>query len=101
MKDVINQIASKHNLKMDQIAVWCDYHSIPQKSPNLLVLAIRSLSVYSRLANVFVAVTPAAEHVGTKMQCDFESYQKRGWVRNLAFRSFHRMHSRTAQKGSA
>lgn len=57
------------------------YLSIPQRNPTLKGLSISSLGVYASVCKYFVVVAPSAPHGNTKLICDSESYQRRGWCR--------------------
>lgn len=76
-------LCAKFNVEPSQLFLWVDYVSIPQKNPQLQMLSIASLSLYSSVCRYFVIVAPTTQHADANppRTCDAKSYQNRGWCR--------------------
>mmetsp|Transcript_23991 Transcript_23991/g.52215 ORF Transcript_23991/g.52215 Transcript_23991/m.52215 type:complete len:1590 (+) Transcript_23991:176-4945(+) len=79
MCKALDQLAKGRDLQ--KIWVWVDYFSIPQENPHTQRLAINSLPIYASSLQAFVVVAPVVQHQDTKIECNRESYQSRGWCR--------------------
>lgn len=61
--------------------LWVDYISIPQKHRGTQALAINSLTVYASHVAAFVVVAPEVTHRDLGVVCDKRTYQHRAWCR--------------------
>jgi len=75
------QLIQLHNIKKNELFVWIDYLSIPQRNNTLKGLSISSLGVYASVCRYFIVVAPKTTHVSTEKTCDADTYQRRGWCR--------------------
>ena len=66
---------------LDNVLVWCDFVSIPQKCRGAQQLAIQSLSAYAANASAFIIAAPTVPHEETGETCCLLSYQGRMWCR--------------------
>jgi len=65
----------------EEMYIWVDYFSIPQKHRGTQTLAINSLTVYASNVAAFVVVAPPVTHKDLGEVCDKASYQRRAWCR--------------------
>ena len=69
--------------------VWLDWWSIPQAASagEQRSHAIDSIPAYASAASVMIVLCPSIMHADRGMDCDFASWQRRGWCRleRLAF----------------
>lgn len=65
----------------DELYLWFDYFSIPQRNRSTQDSAIASLSNYAAACRYFVAVVPCSVHEDTGEICDESTYLERGWCR--------------------
>jgi hypothetical protein len=63
------------------LPVLCSYLSIPQRNPTLKKLSISSLGVYASVCKYFVVIAPSVTHYTSKMACNADTYERRGWCR--------------------
>mmetsp|Transcript_4239 Transcript_4239/g.9219 ORF Transcript_4239/g.9219 Transcript_4239/m.9219 type:complete len:918 (+) Transcript_4239:90-2843(+) len=79
----IRKIADQHQVKLSEMYIWLDYHSIPQfnaVSVGVGVSAIASLVNYAMYSTAMCVVAPAATHASGYV-CNFGTYMSRGWCR--------------------
>ena len=76
----VASLCDEFELHSDDLYVWLDYSSMPQKNPVLQKLAIDTLSVYASVCKFFVVIAPETVHESGKV-CDAHSYSRRGWCR--------------------
>mmetsp|Transcript_4917 Transcript_4917/g.10620 ORF Transcript_4917/g.10620 Transcript_4917/m.10620 type:complete len:959 (-) Transcript_4917:851-3727(-) len=74
-------ISKRETKKLEQIYVWYDYASIPQKAPMLQKLAIISLPSFASIVDSFVVIAPDATHANTGISCGQDTYLTRAWCR--------------------
>ena len=74
-------IARNSRVDAEEIWIFLDYLSIPQKNAHMRLAAIETLGVFASIARYFVVVAPPVEHVDTGIMCDKISYSRRGWCR--------------------
>jgi hypothetical protein len=65
----------------DEIWLWIDYTSIPQRLATLQLLSIHSLFIYAGLSTYFLIVTPSVKNHVTGRSFDLSTYMLRGWCR--------------------
>jgi len=65
----------------EEMYIWVDYFSIPQKHRGTQTLAINSLTTYASNVAAFVVVAPPVKHKDLGEICDKVSYQRRAWCR--------------------
>jgi len=61
--------------------LWVDYSSIPQKHSETQALAINSLTTYASHVDAFVVVAPEVDHRDLGVVCHKGTYQGRAWCR--------------------
>lgn len=74
-------ICSTFNIDEDKLYIWVDYISIPQMNNYLKGLSIASLAVYASVAKYFVICAPKCMHKDKQLECNADTYQRRGWCR--------------------
>jgi hypothetical protein len=74
-------LCAKFNLKEEELFIWVDYISIPQSNNYLKGLSISSLAVYASVVRYFVIIAPKCTHHDKQVECNAETYQRRGWCR--------------------
>lgn len=74
-------VCRKHGHLESELYLWVDLHSIPQKCLDSKLSAIASIAVYACCATYFVVVAPEAIHTDSKLNCNAETYARRGWCR--------------------
>ena len=62
---------------MQNVYLWVDYHSVPQRNRAMQALAIITLPCFASLSSIMVIVAPDTTYVDTKLVCDFETYSRR------------------------
>ena len=75
----IETLQAKFGYKPEEIFIWLDYSSIPQKNKSSQLAAIDSIANYAALSKQFIVVAPETTHYNTGMPCDAKSYLGRGW----------------------
>ena len=85
MLNAIQELAHSRRLRTDQIYIWVDYSSIPQRSAEQQQLAVTSLPAYVSACSEFVVIAPQVLHSNTKVPCNFTSYSGRFWCRLEVF----------------
>ena len=66
---------------IENIRVWVDYISIPQRNRSEQKLAIASLPTFASCCDFFIVVAPDAVHHDTGCACNSRSYRRRAWCR--------------------
>ncbi|KAL1499212.1 hypothetical protein AB1Y20_013719 [Prymnesium parvum] len=79
--DACQQLCNGYHIDPDELLIWIDYVSIPQKLQNTQLLAIHSLAIYARCCQYFVIIAPEAQHADSKERCSPDTYLQRGWCR--------------------
>mmetsp|Transcript_81678 Transcript_81678/g.221273 ORF Transcript_81678/g.221273 Transcript_81678/m.221273 type:complete len:821 (-) Transcript_81678:1114-3576(-) len=74
-------ICAKTGLAESDLYIWVDYVSIPQSNNYLKALSISSLAVYASIVRYFVIVAPSCIHRDTRVECNSQTYSRRGWCR--------------------
>lgn len=77
----IEAICSLKGFVPEDVYIFLDYLSIPQKNVAMRLAAINTLGVFASIAQYFVVVAPDSHHKDTKKVVDKASYQRRGWCR--------------------
>jgi hypothetical protein len=81
MVQAVKLICEQFDLEHDELYVWVDYFSIPQRNLHLKELSIGSLGEYATAVRFFVVCAPEASNFDSGTLCDAKSYQLRGWCR--------------------
>jgi hypothetical protein len=63
----------------DEIYIWLDYTSIPQKCKSALWAAVSSLTAYAALGRYFVICCPPTVHGNSGLAMGGDTYLARGW----------------------
>lgn len=88
--DNIQRRAMDHALKLygekvgatfENMYVWLDIVSIPQKHRGVQVLAINSLYVYASSVDALIIIAPPTLHEQTGQPLGFDTYKTRVWTR--------------------
>jgi len=78
----IEAIRVQEGWQENNMFLWVDYSSIPQKHRGTQALAINSLTVYASNVAAFVVVAPEVNHKDLEGEvCNKETYQRRAWCR--------------------
>eukprot|EP00931_Biecheleriopsis_adriatica_P050205 TRINITY_DN29058_c0_g1_i1.p1 TRINITY_DN29058_c0_g1~~TRINITY_DN29058_c0_g1_i1.p1 ORF type:complete len:974 (-),score=177.30 TRINITY_DN29058_c0_g1_i1:131-2719(-) len=77
----VDTLCSERGWEEEDVFVWLDYSSIPQRHRGLQTLAINSLTIYAAKVSAFVVVAPPVEHSDLKDVCNKFSYMRRAWCR--------------------
>lgn len=72
------EICSEKGFNTDDLYIFLDFLSIPQKNVNLRLAAINTLGIISSLAPYFVVIAPTSVHKDTKKVVNKASYSRRG-----------------------
>merc|ERR1719469_1078600 len=67
--------------RTDQVYIFLDFLSIPQKNPSMRLAAINTLGVFSSLAKYFIVIAPSCHHKDTGFSMNKRTSQRRGWCR--------------------
>jgi len=81
MKGACHRIANDLGKNPQEVYVWVDYLSIPQRCEGLKLLSIQSLALYAATASTFLVVAPESVHADTGAVCNLDTYKARGWCR--------------------
>ena len=81
MKAALQSVAARSRLALEDLYVWVDVCSIPQRNAGIKGLSILSLPAYAGASDYFVAVVPNTTHAATRLPCDARSYAARCWCR--------------------
>eukprot|EP00327_Prymnesium_parvum_P006168 CAMPEP_0182808378 /NCGR_PEP_ID=MMETSP0006_2-20121128/6617_1 /TAXON_ID=97485 /ORGANISM="Prymnesium parvum, Strain Texoma1" /LENGTH=754 /DNA_ID=CAMNT_0024934089 /DNA_START=89 /DNA_END=2353 /DNA_ORIENTATION=+ len=74
-------LCRNQHIDPDELYVWVDFTSIPQENNFLKQLAIQSLAQYASSCRYFLIVAPHVLHADSGMECDPQTYARRGWCR--------------------
>mmetsp|Transcript_50132 Transcript_50132/g.145374 ORF Transcript_50132/g.145374 Transcript_50132/m.145374 type:complete len:298 (+) Transcript_50132:78-971(+) len=77
----LETLCTKKSWQEENVYIWVDYISIPQRHSGTQRLAINSLTVYSSRVAAFVVVAPTVVHKDLREVCDKATYQCRAWCR--------------------
>ena len=75
------ELCEKEVINHEDLHVWVDFISVPQRNRHLQKLAIASLGIFASTCRYFVAVTPSTTHNDIEQPCTYETYAMRGWCR--------------------
>lgn len=81
MVEAINKVLERCGHRPEDVYIWLDYSSIPQKNQSSQLLAIDTIANYAALSKYFIVAAPETFHVDTGLPCDTASYLNRGWCR--------------------
>jgi len=81
MREAIAKLQARFGHKSEDIYIWIDYSSIPQKNRSSQTAAIDTIANYAALSKYFVVTAPAATHADTGLSCNVSTYLSRGWCR--------------------
>ena len=81
IKAALQSVATRARLTLDDLFVWADVCSIPQRNAGIKGLSIVSLPAYAGASDFFVAIVPEAPHADSGEVCSRETYLKRAWCR--------------------
>ena len=62
IKAALQSVATRARLTLDDLYVWADVCSIPQRNAGIKGLSIVSLPAYAGASDFFVAIVPEARH---------------------------------------
>ncbi|KAL1529634.1 hypothetical protein AB1Y20_000576 [Prymnesium parvum] len=79
--EACEKLCQAQHVDPEDLLVWIDYMSIPQKLQNTQLLAIHSLAIYARCCRYFIIVAPQVLHADSQLECSPATYLKRGWCR--------------------
>ena len=85
----------KFDKLLENSLIWIDIYGVPQVGANrqdkdiaesahdleTMLAAISSLPAYVRRASMFIVLTPVVPHAQQNVDCDFRTWQRRGWCR--------------------
>ena len=77
----MQSVATRARLTLDDLFVWADVCSIPQRNAGIKGLSIVSLPAYAGASDFFVAIVPEACHADSSEVCSRDTYLKRAWCR--------------------
>jgi len=77
----IDTLQHQEDWEEENIFLWVDFSSIPQKHSPTQAAAINSLTVYASNVSAFVVVAPEVQHHQLPDLCNKASYQQRAWCR--------------------
>ena len=66
---------------VEDLYVWVDVCSIPQRNAGIKGLSILSLPAYAGASDYFVAVVPDARNIDSGNACTRDTYLRRAWCR--------------------
>ncbi|CAJ1381343.1 unnamed protein product [Effrenium voratum] len=95
MNHALELYSDKVGADMENIFIWLDIVSIPQKHRGVQVLAINSLYVYASSVDALIIIAPPTVQEQTGEKLGLESYKNRVWTRveQIAHLSAHGMES--------
>ena len=76
-----NKLCNRFGYAAEDLYLFVDYISIPQRNARLQRCAIDALGVIASMCTHFVVIAPSSTHRDTKAVCDKHSYSRRGWTR--------------------
>jgi len=77
----LDRLAVKLGVPPDELYIWMDYMSIPQRNSRLQQAAVNDLPLYAAQSHALLVVAPTAKSERGAKICDFASYARRGWCR--------------------
>jgi len=81
MKASVQQLASLHGKRMEDMFVWLDCISIPQRNKAMQTASINSIYSFASLPDAMVIVCPESIHLDTQQKADQDSIRDRLWCR--------------------
>merc|ERR1719362_1710280 len=81
MKESLKELASRNAKSMDDVYVWLDCISIPQRNRALQTASIKCIYSFASLPNAMVIVCPDSVHQDTDQKADHHSVRNRLWCR--------------------
>lgn len=85
MVAAVRKVAEENGWDLSDVWIWVDYSCIPQKHKPSQASAIRSLALYSSLANAIIMAAPSLTQGFTGLPIGKETYQQRAWCRAEQF----------------
>eukprot|EP00629_Pelagomonadales_sp_RCC1024_P005777 CAMPEP_0119296062 /NCGR_PEP_ID=MMETSP1329-20130426/50379_1 /TAXON_ID=114041 /ORGANISM="Genus nov. species nov., Strain RCC1024" /LENGTH=890 /DNA_ID=CAMNT_0007296993 /DNA_START=122 /DNA_END=2795 /DNA_ORIENTATION=+ len=80
----LRSIAERAERALEDIYVWIDFSSIPQKAKSVQRLVVLSLPCIAATVDVFLVVAPAAKNDRGE-RCGVDTYHRRAWCRAEMF----------------
>eukprot|EP00966_Prymnesium_polylepis_P301802 6972698-Prymnesium_polylepis.2 len=74
-----DELCRKHTMDKNELYLWIDYLSIPQRNPVMQHLSISTLPLYASISRFFIVVAPPVT-TDEKGEVNKRTYQRRGWV---------------------
>ena len=71
--------------ELQDLFVWCDYYSIPQKCSTAQKSAVEQLGTLASICSYFIVTAPETLHFNTGEICNRETYHERCWCRAEIF----------------
>ncbi|CAK0903916.1 unnamed protein product [Prorocentrum cordatum] len=81
LQAALQTISARTGKRLDELYVWCDWFSIPQKCRAFQKMAIASLPVFASICHCFVALVPDTEHADTNAAANRAAFHRRTWCR--------------------
>lgn len=81
MKAAISEVAASRQMKLDDIFVWLDCFSIPQRNAFLKKAAINAIYTFASVPDMLIIVCPETVHASTGKAANVESVKTRFWCR--------------------
>jgi len=81
MKESVKTLACQNQKNMDDVYVWLDCISIPQRNKAMQATSINSIYSFASLPNAMVIVCPDSVHVDTGQPANRHSIRERLWCR--------------------
>jgi len=81
MCDAAEIVCEVAGLEPENLYLWVDTISIPQRNSIQKSMSIQTIGLYASISRYFIVIAPHCLHADSGKACDAETYQKRGWCR--------------------
>lgn len=91
MRQSLQKYCTLHGHLMNDVYVWLDILSIPQRHPAVKRIAVDSLYTYASAVDALIIIAPDSMHKQLKTKADLQTYKSRAWCRveQIAHLSVH------------
>lgn len=81
MKAAVQELAASSGKQMDDIFIWLDCLSIPQRNRAMMMAAINAIYTFASMPNAMVLICPESTHADTGRPASGETMRERLWCR--------------------
>eukprot|EP00428_Durinskia_dybowskii_P036659 CAMPEP_0170272414 /NCGR_PEP_ID=MMETSP0116_2-20130129/36160_1 /TAXON_ID=400756 /ORGANISM="Durinskia baltica, Strain CSIRO CS-38" /LENGTH=320 /DNA_ID=CAMNT_0010523623 /DNA_START=16 /DNA_END=976 /DNA_ORIENTATION=- len=103
MKSAVVELSDGVDKRLEDIYIWLDCVSIPQRNKAMLAATVKSIYTFASVPDAMVLVCPMSEHAVTGRSASMESMKDRMWCRveHLSYCCSRGRHSMFIHQGNA